>query len=309
MIEQVNSLIRNKLCQNESIYMPRIGSLIFAHIPAKRLSAKRIATPHNAITFSKEKRGVSLTDIIAEIAAIPAERADSIYEQWRQQTSKDDTIEIGGVGIIRHGLFIPDAEFASKLNLSPKIEVVKVYPRTNYLFYAIATLSILFAIGSAYYIIESEQNFSQRMNKESVTQRDLSNNKEKSSTEAQTRITATVYTEPREEVKTESAATPTATPTETPKTLPTEETLTPIDMEPNASYAVWGVYSEVANAIKYAKMLSEHHGELSVRIYNYKERYMVAVATSATRRELATIVAELKASDKKFGEVWIYTNR
>ncbi len=308
MIEQVNSLIRNALCRSESVYLPRIGSLIFARIAAKKLSSKRIAAPHNSITFSKEQRGISLIDCIAEVAAIPAERADSIYEQWRQQTSKDNTVTIGGVGTIKDGRFVPDTEFAAKLNLSPKIDVVKLRPRTHYIFYSIATLSILFAIGSAYYIVESEEAFSRRMDKSSVTQRDISNAENAEAQSSEKRVTATVYTEPREEATAEVTiqAEPVTTPA-APQVA--EDNLTPIDMEANASYAVWGVYGEVANAISYAKALTAEYSDLSIRIYNYKGRYMVALATAATRRELATIVATLKASDKKFGEVWIYTNR
>ena len=305
MIEQVNSIIRNKLCQNESIYLPRIGSLIFSHTPAKKLSAKRIAAPHNNITFSGEERGSSLVDIIAEIAAIPVERADSIYEQWRQHTAKEGIVTIDGVGTISNRLFTPDAELARQLNLSPKIEFVRVRPRTNYLFYAIATLSICFAVGSAYYIVESEHDFAKRMDKQSVTQRDISGSTSTSEVTSQPkRITATVCTEPKEEEVVES---PTTVSYEQP--VAADDYLTPIDMSDNSSYAVWGVYGEVANAIRYAKMLHQNHSDLSVRIYNYKGRYMVAVVTGTSRSEVAKEIARLKSSDKQFGELWVYTNK
>lgn len=307
MIEQVNSLIRNKLCKKESLYLPSIGSLIFSHVGAKRLSSKQIATPHNKITFSGEERGESLVDIIAAIAAIPSERAMSIYEQWQQQTTKDNVVTIAGVGTIENRQFKPDAEFAKVMNLSPKSEVVRLHPRSNYLFYAIATISILIAVGSALYIVDSEQKFSQRMDKESVVQRDITAAAADTPVEPQ-RITATVCTEPRKE----SSATdvqPTATPQTAESQAAAVSSSEPIDMTMSYSYAVWGVYGELSNAKRYLDWLQKNYADLQSNIYNYKGRYMVAVYAGKSRKEVATALATLKAGDDHFADVWIYTNK
>ena len=79
-------------------------------------------------------------------------------------------------------------------------------------------------------------------------------------------------------------------------------------MSAGYSYAVWGVYSERANAERYMRVVKSRFSDLESHIYIYGERYMVAVYERPSRSECVRLVARLKSRDVAFKDMWVYTN-
>lgn len=84
------------------------------------------------------------------------------------------------------------------------------------------------------------------------------------------------------------------------------------DMTPGASYAVWGVFSEKQNALKYKQMIARKYGDIVTPvIYHHKENtmYMLALAEKNSRNQCAAIIDQLHDIDGLFDEMWVFTNK
>ena len=305
MKQQIDNLIRNLLGEGQDIYLPQVGTLMVRRRPAMMTSSKVVSAPYREVTFTGEQRGESLVDIIISMTDVTAERAEAIYEQWLQQVRRDDEVRIDGVGLVRQRQFEPERSFAAYLNPQPR-KSVTLRPRTNYLFYVLASLCILFAIGVAGYTLYSEQLFAERMDKPfffalrgesaevSIEKPNEVQVVENDLVAAQEPIVepvaeAELVSEPMEEPVTEKAQ--------------------PLAMKTGYSYAVWGVYSELKNAEYYVALVAERYIDLTPAIYIYNNRYMVAVFERKSRGECAELVGRLKELSPSFREMWVYTKR
>ena len=83
------------------------------------------------------------------------------------------------------------------------------------------------------------------------------------------------------------------------------------DMTPGASYLVWGVFEQKANALKYKKMIASKYGDVVTPvIYHHKENlYMLALAEKPTRNKCLEVKEQLHELDGLFDEMWIFTNK
>lgn len=297
MKQQIDNLIYNALGEGREVYLPQVGTLMVLRRPATMNSSKRLAAPRCEVTFTGEKRGDSIVDIIAFVAKVSQERAEDIYAQWLQLSRRDDVVTINGVGTIRERHVEVDEAFASYLN-PERGRVVVLKPRRNWVFYVLASLCILFALAVAGYTLYSEQLFAQRMDKQSLVA-------EQTKSEAPAEASETVVTtEPIQSQSAEPAQQSSVQEVSEPKTE-----LEPVPMKSGYSYAVWGVYSELKNAKYYVKVVSERYIDLKPCIYLYKGRYMVAVFERKSRGECAELVDRLKELSSSFRDMWIYTNR
>ena len=305
MKQQIDNLIRNLLGEGQDIYLPQVGTLMVRRRPAMMTSSKVVSAPYREVTFTGEQRGESLLDIIVSMTDVTTERAEAIYEQWLQQVRRDDEVRIDGVGVVRQRQFEPEKSFVTYLNPQPR-KSVKLRPRTNYLFYVLASLCILFAIGVAGYTLYSEQLFAERMDKPFSFA--LCGERIETSTEQPSEVQAV---ENASVAAHEPAAEPVAELeiVSEPVEEPTVEKVQPLDMKMGYSYAVWGVYSELKNAEYYVGLVSEHYIDLTPAIYNYNNRYMVAVFERKSRGECAELVGRLKELSPSFREMWVYTKR
>lgn len=301
MKEQVDALIYNTLCKNESLWIPEVGTLIVRRVAPEQTSSKRIEAPRREVLFTGERRGLSLIDVVANAANLPEERATAICEQWHQQSLKDGVVTIGGVGTIANREFTAAPELTAALN--PAKKALKLRSRTPWGVYTFAVLCVLAAVGTALYVLYSEQLFAERMGKS-----ELEVEAENVVTEAVVPIADDVQSTVVEEVAEVVDAAPAVQEAE-----PAVETstLSPVamPMSKGCSYAVWGVYSEEANATHYKALLAERYADIEPRIFEYKGRYMVAIYETSMRSECVKLVDLLKSSDKAFKEVWVYTNR
>lgn len=84
------------------------------------------------------------------------------------------------------------------------------------------------------------------------------------------------------------------------------------DMTAGASYVVWGVFAEKANALKYKQMITRKYGDIvTPTIYHHKDNtmYLLALAEKSTRNKCIVVVEQLQEIDGLFDELWIFTNK
>lgn len=301
MKEQVDALIYNSLCKNESLWIPEVGTLVVRRVAPEQTSSKRIEAPRREVLFTGERRGLSLVDIVANAANLPEERATAICEQWHQQSLKDGVVTIDGVGTIANRVFTASSELVAALN--PAKRALKLRSRTPWGVYTFAVLCVLAAVGTALYVLYNEQLFAERMGKS-----ELVVEAEVAAVEAVTPAVEEVQTSVVEPVAEVADAAPAVQEVEPIVETPTLSPLA-MPMSKGCSYAVWGVYSEEANATRYKALLEERYADMEPRIFEYKGRYMVAIYETSLRSECVKLVDLLKSSDRAFKEVWVYTNR
>ncbi|MBQ7856584.1 MAG: hypothetical protein IJ348_05660 [Alistipes sp.] len=307
MKQQIDNLIYNALGDGRDVYLPQVGTLLVHRRPATLASSKRATAPYREVTFTGEERGESLVDEIATVGEVTTERAEDIYAQWLQQVRRDDEVHIDGVGVIRQRRFEAEESFVAYLNPQPRRSVA-LRPRTNIVFYLLATLCILFALGVAGYVLYSEQLFAERMDKSSLVAEVAEVADAPAESPSQQAEAASA-----EPATTEVAPAPAAVAEPVTEPAPVAEPQTAVShavpMKAGYSYAVWGVYSELKNAKYYAALVSERYIDLKPCIYLYKGRYMVAVFERPSRSECAELVGRLKELSTSFRDMWVYTNR
>lgn len=297
-MSQTDNLIFNELAAKRDVCLPNVGSLIVRCTGAKRLSARRLLPPHTDILFSKESRGTSLVDTIATVAGVSQERAAAIYGQWLQNNLREGVLTIEGVGVIHENEFAADRQFDNLINPMGNKEI-RIQPLTNWFVISFAVLCLLFAIGVAGYIIYSEHIFADKMEKSSVGKIAAA------PTVAEPVVAEQPTAEPAETTQTKAPVQNAAE-----QTTANEEQQTDIlPMSVGNSYAVWGVYAELANAEEWQSRVNRRFTDLDARIYRYGERYMVALFECNTRSECVRKAESLKERSHTFDEVWVYTKQ
>lgn len=275
MISQVNALIYNELCEYGGVFLPQVGTLVVQRTAAVRTSSDKIVPPHRKITVTGEQRSRSIVDIIATKAEITHQRAEDIYNQWLKGVSKDGVVTIEGVGVVANRKFSADAALIALLN--PKKETVKVKRRVGWAVYGFAAVCVIFAVALLVYVLYP------RLASDSVEQVAVNPVAEPAVQEAE-------VVEPATEVAVADDV---------------------LEMKDNWSYAVWGVYSQKENALKYKDIIESRHSDLKCNIFHYKDNtmYLLAIHTTPTRKEAIMLVDLLKARGDMFADVWIFTNK
>ena len=304
MKHEIDHLIANALLDEGSIYLPNVGTLILVRHAAKRLSSRRLQPPYRELRFTGEQRGVSLVEYIAQKAGVTAERAGDIYNEYVVQSMRDGVFTIEELCTISNKRVEVLQQFEDMANPNGR-SVVKINPRTNYVIYAVAALCTLFALGVAGYVLYLNDVFNFGGRVAPAEEAFVAAVVEEQATAEQTepKVEAVEVAEPTAE-PTEVVAEPVvevAEPVETavaPKILP---------MQRGKSYAVWGVYNELKNAEDAIGWLGEKFPSLEPKIYDYDGRYMVALYELSSRSVVGNKVKQLKAQNKSFKSVWIYT--
>ena len=67
MEEQVGRVVGNVLAAGGEIFLPEVGSLCVERRRAQRLSRRSVRPPYRAVTFTPQRRGVSLVEEIARV--------------------------------------------------------------------------------------------------------------------------------------------------------------------------------------------------------------------------------------------------
>ncbi len=310
MKKQIDTIIFNTLRKGRDLYLPSVGTLVVRRASAERSSKHRVEAPYREVVFTGENRGVSLIDIIVLIASVTQERALDIYSQWLQQSQTDGVVTIGGVGVVRDRQFIAEKSFAEKMNPSRKF--VALPSRSHKTLYAFVALCVLVAVGVGGYMLYSNgalQSVRSVANQEQVAEESQSTlieptaSSEQEPTSAQETVTAPSVASEQSAVAVQELVVEQAV-----VSPHTTDAYTLLPMSAGYSYAVWGVYSERANAERYMRAVKSRFSDLESHIYIYGERYMVAVYERPSRSECVRLVARLKSRDAAFKDMWVYTN-
>ena len=303
MKQQIDHLIANHLLDDGEVYLPKVGTLILWHRPAKLLSKKQLQRPYRELRLTGEQRGESIVTHIARIAKLSDERANDIYNEWLAQSQRNDIVTIGELCTIEKGKVTTDKTF--ELMANPQGDgIVKISPCTNYFIYIIAGLCIGFALGIAGYVLHTNGTFDKLF-----APKEYASAEEAfaGATEQPTQTTEII------EVTAEPAAEPTVEPTAAPVAEAVTEPTTPTEggnilpMHKGSSYAVWGVYNELINAESAKAWVAERFPDIDVEIYQYDARYMVALCEVSSRSECGRKVSAWKAQYKSYANVWVYT--
>ena len=300
MKQQVDNLIANTLLYEGEVYLPEIGTLILRRQSAKLLTSKALQLPYRELQLTREERGESIVTYIANIAEVTTDRATDIFSEWLAQSLRNNILTIGGVCVIDNGKISTDKTFEDMAN--PKGHgTVKVRPRTNYFIYIVAGLCIGFALGIAGYVMHSNGMFDNLIGQKGI----------KPAAAAFESVAEPTIAP--EQPATEDIAAPSEPATEPVVEPVAEVTTEPIavsailSMQKGSSYAVWGVYNELKNAEDAKAWLTERFPEIEAAIYQYDERYMVALCEVTSRSECGRKVSGWKAEHKSFKSVWVYT--
>ena len=294
MKQQIDFLIANTLLDEGEVYLPEVGTLILYRHAARLLSRKELQRPYRELRLTKEHRGESLLSHISKVASVSEERASDIYTEWLAQSLRNKVLTINGLCVVENNSITTDKTFELMANPNGR-GTVKINPRTNYFIYIIAGLCMGFALGIAGYVLYTNGTIDNLLAKQKVAPASEAFESVAEDVAQPAEQIIAVVEQPAEEDVT-----------------PVEEVIAPVEtailpMQKGSSYAVWGVYNELKNAEDAKIWLAVKFPEIDANIYQYDERYMVALCEQSSRSECGRKVSAWKAQSKSFKNIWVYT--
>ena len=298
MKQQVDNLIANILLKEGEVCLPQVGTLILVRNAAKLTSKSELQAPHRKLRFTREERGTSLVAHLVKVASLSDERASDIYAEWRNQSFRNDILTIGGVCSVENNKVEVDVKFDSLANPGGR-RTIKVTQRKGYLIYILASLSAMLALCVGGYLLHTNGLL------------DLPSIAKEKQVVENSDINITIEPIPDERVVTEVVETIEAPAADSlAQEKPAEEVVaqtTTLPMTKGRSYAVWGVYAELKNAESAKAWLNSKYPEIDAQIYEYDDRYMVALCELTSRTACGKQISAWKAKSKNFQNVWVYT--
>ena len=146
MVAEVNKIICGELLAHRPVVIPGVGALCVVHRGARRLSRRQIAAPYNEIEFRSNEGGASLVDLIRRAAGCDEMQARMIFDRWLAKVRDGEVLTLEGIGVLRHRSFVPEKEFAARLNPLAD-DVVSLPSRMNRFVVATAVVAVLIAAG------------------------------------------------------------------------------------------------------------------------------------------------------------------
>lgn len=314
MVAEVNKIIAGELLNHRAVVIPGVGTLYVAHRSARRLSRRKIAAPRNEVDFRPSEEDVSLVELIRRAAGCDEAQAQAIFERWLAKTREDEVLTLEGIGILRHRAFTPEAAFAARLNPAGE-EVVTLQPRMNRAVVAIAVAAIAVAVGVFGYIEFAPKSVSRFVAQAERAQAGRPEGEvptAHSGSEADGLAAASVATEPAAEEPAAGAALSAgaAVSAEEPAKASVQPASVPQPaadrMESGWCYAVFGVFSTEENAARCREQLLRDEPSLSVGVYPFGAKYMVAPFAAQDRSLCERFVREHRSA---WPDLWIYAKK
>lgn len=305
--EEIGRIVRHRLAAEETVLLPGIGSLGIRRMPARRLSATRIAPPCRSVEFSSAEQGVSLVDTIARAASCTPEQAQDAYRRWldKSRDSQSGRLTIVGVGTLFQKSFRPDPAFDRLLN--PQGREVRTLRRTTpWWLWSLSTLGIVFLAAAGIFWLDPVTRWPEWFSSTPATvEMPLLTPAEKTDT---TTVTTPQPTAPAVD-STATAPTPAETvPAATAEERPAAEEI--VRTRSGESYVVLGIFSSERNArraIEQAVAQTESLTEADCRIFLYGDKYLVSLGEAESREEAQAEAARRRKSG--LPEVWVYSKR
>lgn len=275
MISQVNKLIYNALCKGKDVSMPTIGSLVVRR-EAAAVGGGEFVPPQRTVTFTGEKRGETVLELIAGAAGVDATRAEEIYNQWLGSVKVADKVVIDGVGTLENRTFTPSESLLSVLN--PVFEVAakpKSKGNKTALVVIVVVLIVVAAAIGGYFI--------------------FSGNKAEEP----------VVAEPVVEVVEQPVV-------EAEPVAPTPVVEQGVErMKQGEHYLVFGVFTQKQNAEKYKRIIERKYPDIQCVIFHHREdtMYLLSLCNLESRQACVEYMWSLQERDGLFDDMWIFTNK
>ena len=123
MEEQVGRVVGNVLAAGGGDFPAGGGIALRGRRRAQRLSRRSVRPPYRAVTFTPQRRGVSLVEEIARVLtasgmseAEAPQAAQEVYGRWLERVREGETLTVCGVGVLKQDRFTLDEAFDRRLN-------------------------------------------------------------------------------------------------------------------------------------------------------------------------------------------------
>ena len=295
MIEEVNKIIYNMLISGRGVFLPDVGTLFIERRGARKISADRLLSPRNAVSFSSREQAPSLVTEIATIAG--------------------STLKIGGVGVLNDKSFSAEAGFNTAIN-PDGVKTLVIRRRSNAWLYAVCAVCVLVAVGVGVYmqwgtsllsgmsvvksnaptdrIADAALPSADNDIADATMQGDSLINDAGADTGAQNAQSAQ---------NAESVAPQTAPPAVEAEAEPTPAPVTSVSEGKYAYYVVMGVFSTEQNANRALEQVKRHIEDLNGAILPFKGKFITAIFGSDKRDDCASFARSYRDI---YPDLWIY---
>ncbi|MFZ6728914.1 hypothetical protein ACF3NQ_06135 [Alistipes dispar] len=328
MEEQVGRVVGNVLAAGGEIFLPEVGSLCVERRRAQRLSRRSVRPPYRAVTFTPQRRGVSLVEEIARVLtasgmseAEAPQAAQEVYGRWLERVREGETLTVCGVGVLKQDRFTLDEAFDRRLNPQGHAPVkVRSAGRPDWVIWiGAAAVAAAVGIGGYSYLttrpersvaVSADRNPSAgvagdaAVGQETVAAGTAGNASGASAsdtgaaTAGKTAGTdsgaAGAAVTARQTVRTESR--PASRPAGT----------EPASMTSKRSYVVLGVFSTPENAARAARNAASGDVAVTCGVYRFGAKFMVSPFESDDPEACALFI---RAHAERFPGMWTYTAR
>ncbi len=281
MVEQVARLIANRLAGGGDVFLPNVGSLFVVFHGAEQISKRWIQPPYRRVDFTSQERGESLPDMIARACSCDADTARSVYDRWLEQTRKEETLTIAGVGTLTFKNFAPTSEFERRLN--PQGRAPMRVRRSSGFDWAMllgmaAILIVALVIG--FFLIKNDCFRKQHVEEPVVAEQPV----------------------------TESSVNPVADSTAVAptKVVPVQQSTEPTLPASGHHYVVMGVFNTPENAENARKYFAGQQSDWEFVIYRLGGRYMVTCFDSEDEETARNFVRRHRGV---FPDIWVHSAR
>ncbi len=281
MVEQVARLIANRLAGGGDVFLPDVGSLFVVFHGAEQISKRWIQPPYRRVDFTSQERGESLPDMIARAASCDAATARSVYDRWLEQTRKEETLTIAGVGTLKFKNFALTSEFERRLNPQGRAPM-RVHRSSGFdwaLLVGMAAILVV-ALVAGFYLIKNGCVRKQHVEETVVA----------------------------EQIVAESSVNPVAdsTAVASEAVAPVQQSAEPAIPVSGHHYVVMGVFNTPENAENARKYFAGQQPDWEYPIYRLGARYMVTCFDTEDEETARNFVRRHRGV---FPDIWVHSAR
>lgn len=150
MVNEVNSLIFNRLVEGGDILIPDIGTLRVVRTDARKIRGRRVEAPSYSIIYDKSFDGLSLVDIIIVSTGADRFEAEDIVRRWLDKSTIEKTLKIEGVGSLCSSQFTIDDDMHQVLNPNDRVVTIAHKRSKTPLIVAIVSLVVIISAALVY---------------------------------------------------------------------------------------------------------------------------------------------------------------
>ena len=294
MIEEVNKIIYNMLISGRGVNLPGLGVLYIERQAARKLSDGRLLGPRNVVVFSKQEPAPSLVDEIVSIASCAVEQAQDIYERWTAKTYQEGVLTIGGVGVLKNGVFSTDKAFLSAIN-PQGIKTIVVRKRrraSNGWLYAVTGVAVVVALGFLAFLMWGDKIMGTPKSEANAVVAEVTAQPETPAVENAEQV-AEATEQPAQQGTMQSAA-----PAATPQAV--------VNNGSYAYYVVMGIFSTPENASRAVEQARSKIKDASCEVLPFKNKHMVTVFGSDKREDCN---AYARSYRDIYPDLWVYNKQ